>query len=136
MRFYGLGIKSQGVLLGFTQSCTESTKICILKGQRDCQWSVSFPIFRPTNVFENDNNYNKRTHTHKIGILFLIPFLIHSRTQHPFYCKGRRSYNNFFNFLNAHKCYINFHYYPFFLGLIFRAFQITYAPYSQLQIKQ
>ena len=78
---------------------------------------------------------NKQTDTHTIGILFLIPFLIHPRTQHPFYCKGQRSYN-FFNFLNAHSCYINFHYYSFFLGLIFRAFQIIYAPYSHLQIKQ
>ena len=56
----------------------------------------------------------KQTNTHKIGILFLIPFLIHPRTQHPFYCKGQL----------------------FFLGSILRAFLITQASHRHLQIKQ
>ena len=55
---------------------------------------------------------NKQTKTHKIGILFLIPFLIHPRTQHPFYCKGQRSLQQLFRLF---LMYINV--IPIFTGL-------------------
>ena len=61
------------------------------------EWSVSFPIFRPINVFENDKKQiNKQARTQGKNSLFTCTsFLIHLRTQHPFFCESQRGLKRF-----------------------------------------
>lgn len=85
-----------------------------------CQWSVSDPIFRPTNIFENEKNKQRNKHAHKIRIFFLhvSPFLIYLKHDILSFVKAEPTgVKTFSTFLMQINVMINFHWFTLFVKL-------------------